>query len=166
MGFLSKLLSKPSAGAVAKALGKQMGATPSSAGDKHRVQGSWSGARCRVVLDGGSDEMSATVSTTARAPGWEIRWTKDDDEALSFVSTHVALSERDAALLEKLPMKVRLHVTEVVEAGRGRIRLEGGSFVMTVKPAGLARDNGAEQAAIRLDVLADLVKAANATWRG
>lgn len=164
--FLSQLLGKPSAATVAKSLGKRMGADPKKAGDRLRLAGTWNGARCKIVLDGAADEMNVTASANCRVARWEMRWSEDEDEALSYVSTHVALTERDATLLEGLPMKVRLHVTEVVEAGRGSLLLENRNFVLAVKNAGLTRKNGADQAAIRLDVLADLVKASSGAWKG
>ena len=77
----------------------------------------------------------------------------------SYVSTRVALSNKDAALYEKLPMKERLHVTEIVEAGRGSVRLANGAFTMTVRAAGLTHPRGTDLAEIRMDVMADFIKA-------
>jgi hypothetical protein len=57
-----------------------------------------------------------------------------------------------------------LHIIDVVEAGRGSIRLERGTFTLAVRPAGLARPNATAQAGIRLDVVADLAGAAAAAF--
>jgi hypothetical protein len=154
-----------SARGVAKALGAQMDAAPKGAGQSFALTGVWKGIRCRVALDGAADSMTASMTAKARDRPWAMRWVATDEASdLTFVGTRVGLSEADAQRLERLPLKVRLHVIEVVEAGRGSLQLEGGTFTLFVKPAGLARANAPAQAAIRLDVLADLVRAAGGAF--
>ncbi len=152
-----------SARGVAKALGKQMGVAPTTAGGSQRLVGAWKGGRCQIVLDAENDRMTVGAGTSCRDPSWEIRWT-DGDEDLTFVSPHVALTSIDAERFEALPLKTRVHVIDVVEAGHGSIRLERGTFTLQVRPAGLARPNAAEQAAIRLDVMVELAAAAGAAF--
>lgn len=150
---------------VAKALAAQLGADPSTSGPRSRLVGAWNGARCQVVLDGEADRMTASMSSACRDVTWEIRRTDADDD-LTFISTHVAASAADAARFEDLPLTVRTHVVDVVEAGRGSIRLERGTLTMIACPAGLGRPNASDQAAIRLDVLADLNRAIGPSFRG
>ena len=65
----------------------------------------------------------------------------------------------DSEVLERLPMKLRLHVIEVLEAGRGTLRLSEGRLRLDVSRAGLARPDAAAQATIRMDVIAELAQA-------
>ncbi len=162
--WLSKLFGGgASAGSVAKALGKRMGAEPSLAGGRHRLSGTWARRRCRIVLHGEADRMTVTMSSTCHGRRWQIRWVAGAaGDGLTLVGSHAALSKGDAVLLEALPLSTRLHVIDVIEAGRGSIRLEDGTLTLEVRPAGLTRSNAAEQAAIRLDVLADLAVALGA----
>jgi hypothetical protein len=158
--FLSRLLGRPSVAAVAKGLGRRLGAAPTGGDGVLRVGGTWNGVRCQVSLDGKTDQMTVTVHAPPQNISWEIRWLDKEEADLTLVSTHVGLSAADAKRMEALPMRVRLHVIEVVEAGRGSLRLQDGTYTLRVKSAGLSRPNAVEQAAIRMDVLVDLVRAA------
>lgn len=149
-----------SASSVATALGTQMGVAPTRVGGRHRLIGAWKRRRCRIVLDGETDEMTVGMSSTCQGRSWQILWADGDrGGGLTFVGRHAALSSGDAALLEALPLTTRLHVIDVIEAGRGSIRLKDGTLTLEARPAGLSKGNAASQAAIRLDVLADLAVA-------
>ncbi len=139
---------------VAKGLAARMGVTPNKDG---RVVGEWAGARCRITLEAEADRMLVSMATEERGRPWAIRFA-DEDAELHFVAPCVALTPADAELFEALPLQVRVHVIDVVEAGKGAIHFENGSLTLSVAPAGLARDNAVDQAAIRLDVLAELAK--------
>lgn len=159
--WLSRLFgTAASASSVAGALGKQMGATPSAAESRQRLTGSWAGRRCRITLDDEADSMTVTMSSACQHRTWSIWWANGkSDGSLTHVGRHAVLSNGDAELLEALPLSTRLHVIDVIEAGRGSIRLKEGTLTLEARPAGLAQKNGADQAAIRLDVLADLAGA-------
>ena len=158
--WLSGLLGTAPVVSVAQELGKKLGAPPSKGDGPLRIHGAWNGMRCQVTLDGKADHMTVTVQAPPHGVTWEIVWAKKETAELTLVSTNAALSPVDAARMEKLPMKVRLHVIEVVEAGRGSIGLAGGKYTLHVTAAGLGRPNAVAQASIRLDVLKDLVAAA------
>lgn len=151
---------RPSALGVARELGKKLGAAPTEQAGAQRVTGTWKGMRCQVLLDEKADQMAVTARAGPQDTTWELRFVAQETEGLTFVSTQAALTPPDAQRLEKLPMKVRLHLIEVVEAGQGSVRLADGLYTLKVRRAGLTRANAAAQAAIRLDVLADLVRAA------
>ena len=134
---------------VADALATRMGTTVQVSGHTLRLGGSWQSQRLQLVLDGVGDSLRATLRCPAPGVTWEVRRVDG-----------AATGSSDGRVLEALPLSVRLHVIEVVESGRTTIRLSGGSLVLDVpSAAGLSRDNAADQAAIRLDVLADLAKA-------
>ncbi len=158
--WLDRLLGRHPVAGVARDLAARMGAQTMQQGDTFRLNGTWQGMRCQVVLDGARDAMTVTVRAGPQNTTWEIRHDAHGTPGLSFVSTEVALTPEDAARLERLPMKVRLHVIEVVEAGKGWLRLQAGTYTLQVVRANLLREGAAVQAAIRLDVLKDLVGAA------
>ena len=147
---------------VALALAERMGAQPRQAGATWRIRGSWKGARCQVTVDAAGNCMTAELHPPAACGQFRIGYATASDAGTAdqtFVSERVALSEADAATLERLPLSLRLHLIEVVEAGRGEVRLEGGAVTLRVARAGLDRPDAAAQAAIRLDVLTELAGA-------
>jgi hypothetical protein len=147
-------------GKAAQSLAKQMGAEAKRSGDVWRIRGDWRGTRCEVTLDGSAGSMVAVVRPSASGGSFQIGYADaTDSPSRTFVSERVALSSEDAAALERLPLSLRLHLIEVVEAGRGSVKLEAGALALRVTRAGLDRADAAEQAAIRLDVLAQLAGA-------
>ena len=160
-----KFAFKGSATTVAKALAARWDVKPQRRAEAWVVRGRERGLRIEVHLDDAKDAMTITMPCAAPVSTWAMKFSAAEDASLQWVSTHVALSERDAMLLERLPMKVRLHATEVVEAGRGTLVLRDGSLVLKTCPAGLGRKNAVEQSSIRVDVILDFVAATAKAWK-
>ena len=141
--FRSALLGGSKARKVASELAKRMGAGASAreAGSAWRVRGAWDGVRCQVELEEQGDSM--VIEAQCRTGPLAVEVTDPND----------------SELLERLPMRIRLHVIEVLEAGRGRLRVGEGRLHLEVGRAGLARPDAVDQAAIRMDVVAELAGA-------
>ncbi len=148
----------PAARRVAKALGRRMDSSPKTAGQGWRLRGAWGAARCQVTLGAAPDTMRAEVPC-AHAGRFELSYAMETDGDRVFVSERVAASPDDARTLEALPLSLRLHAIEVTEAGRGSLRLEGGTLRLHVPAAHLDRADATTEVGIRLDVLVELAAA-------
>ena len=171
-GWLTRLLDGlrggPPARRVAARLGERLGAAPSGSRSAFGVTGKLGRHPCRLALDGEADRMSATVRLQAGERAWSMVWARDAGArgGWASLSERVAVPAADAPWLERLPLSVRLHAIEVVEAGRGSLSYEPGSLRLEVTAAGLDRANAAEQAEIRLDVLEQVAAALPKLARG
>jgi len=148
----------PAARRVAKALGRRMNSSPQASGPGWRLRGAWDATRCQVTLGAPADTMRAEVPC-AHGGRFELSYVTETDGDRTFVSERVAASADDARTLEALPLSLRLHAIEVTEAGRGSLRLEGGTLRLHVPAARLDRPDAATEAGIRLDVLVELAGA-------
>jgi hypothetical protein len=162
--LLDLLKGRPAAGVTARELAGKLGGAVQDQGGALRITGTWKGLRCQVLLDPAADVMTVTARAGPHHTTFDMHFADSDDGGLTSVSTHSVASAADAQRLEKIPMRIRLHLIEVVEAGRGSLRLQDGQYTLHVSRAGLARPNAGTQATIRLDVLAELVAAASRAW--
>ena len=144
---------------VATGLAPRLGVTPSGDGSTAHLTGRLGRHPCRITLDG--DRMAATLRVQAGDRCWSMAWVAPGEPAAGrhHLSEAVAVPADDAPWLERLPLSVRLHAIEVVEAGRGLLRYDPGSLHLHVRAAGLERANAVEQAEIRLDVLEQVAAA-------
>ena len=162
-GWLDNLLKGLRGGSpprkVAAALAGRLGAEPSGSGGVAQLMGRLGRHPCKLTLDG--DRMAATLRVQAGERRWSMAWIAPDEPASDkhHLSEAVAVPAADAPWLERLPLSVRLHAIEVVEAGRGTLSYASGSLRLEVRAAGLDRANAVEQAEIRLDVLEQLAAA-------
>lgn len=164
-GWLEDVLSALRGGSptrrLAARLGERLGAAPAHSGTSTRLAGKLGKHPCRLELHVEQDRMTATVRVTAGSRGWSMEWIAPSAAAdgRQHLSEHVVVPAEDAAWLERLPLAVRLHAIEVVEAGRGSLRYQPGSLRLDVRAAGLDRPNAADQAEIRLDVMEQIAAA-------
>lgn len=139
--FRSALLGGGNAKKVASALAERMGVSARQAGAAWRARGPWDGVRCQLELDEQADSMSVEATSAVGSARLEIT------------------DPNDSEVLGRLAMKLRLHTIEVIEAGRGRLRVAEGRVCLEISRAGLARPDAVAQATIRMDVVAELAQA-------
>ncbi len=117
-----------------------MDAEPREGGGSWRVQGAWKGVKCRVSIDEARDAMSIEAACNA------------GDAAVKFGDPN------DPEVLDKVHLKVRLHIIEVLKNGRGTMEIADGKLQVKITRAGLDGEDPEREAAVRMDVVTDLAE--------